>query len=481
MNPNNDTILDEIIFSLPQSENWTIRHAVEGVQIFGGIGSGKSSGSGYKIARQYLEKGFGGLVLTAKVDEVDVWKQYCNNTNRTKDLVIIEPKGKFYFNVLEYEMNRDDEGKGLTANIVQLFRTVINAGRTMSNGSRSSDPFWDDALDIFLYSVIDLCILAYGKQISIDKIYAVATSIPNSIDELFADKAYEKSEFTNVMVNIIQSKFQTGKMKPEDKILYARLEDYFLNRHIPLAEKTRSIIEYSLDSFLFPLTRDPVYSLFCDKGSNISPEKCFTDGKIILLNLPVKKFDKVGREVQIMFKYIWQTAMERRNTEIHPKPVFLWADEAQNFIHEHDMVFQSTARSARVATTYITQNLPNYLANMGGDMAKSHIEAFLGTLGTKIFHANSDVVTNKYASELFGNTLLDIDKESKTINSTDLTINYSSELRDRPFVPPEKFIQLKTGTAENDFIVEAIMHLHRRLVRDINSFKPYIRVNFKQQ
>lgn len=48
---------------------WTIRHAVEGVQVYGGIGSGKTSGSGRLLALKYLNAGFGGLVLTAKADE----------------------------------------------------------------------------------------------------------------------------------------------------------------------------------------------------------------------------------------------------------------------------------------------------------------------------------------------------------------------------------------------------------------------------
>jgi hypothetical protein len=41
--------LDRPIIELASSTNklsWTLRHAAEGVQIFGGIGSGKTSGSG---------------------------------------------------------------------------------------------------------------------------------------------------------------------------------------------------------------------------------------------------------------------------------------------------------------------------------------------------------------------------------------------------------------------------------------------------
>jgi hypothetical protein len=40
------------IVSASGNGNWTIRHAVEGVQIFGGIGSGKTSGSGRMLTRR---------------------------------------------------------------------------------------------------------------------------------------------------------------------------------------------------------------------------------------------------------------------------------------------------------------------------------------------------------------------------------------------------------------------------------------------
>src|SRR5688572_8333638 len=64
--------LDTTLIKFSDSDRWshfTIRNAVEGVQIFGGIGSSKTSGSGRLLALKYLSNRFGGLVLTAKADE----------------------------------------------------------------------------------------------------------------------------------------------------------------------------------------------------------------------------------------------------------------------------------------------------------------------------------------------------------------------------------------------------------------------------
>jgi len=55
---------------------------VQGVQIFGTTGSGKSSGSGAFLAKSYLTAGFGGLILTVKIDEKEHWQKYCQETGR---------------------------------------------------------------------------------------------------------------------------------------------------------------------------------------------------------------------------------------------------------------------------------------------------------------------------------------------------------------------------------------------------------------
>lgn len=60
-----------------QSETyWSLADAFEGLQVSGSTGSGKSSGSGQAIARAFLEANLGGLVLTAKPDEILNWKQH---------------------------------------------------------------------------------------------------------------------------------------------------------------------------------------------------------------------------------------------------------------------------------------------------------------------------------------------------------------------------------------------------------------------
>lgn len=466
------------IASATGNGKWTIRHAVEGVQIFGGIGSGKTSGSGRMLALKYLTAGFGGLVLTVKPDEKQAWQDYCRLAGREKDLLILEPNGQHCFNFLQYESSQSQEA--LTENIVDVLKTVIRAGQEKDSG-KSDDAFWETALDMLIFNVIDLCRLAYGT-LSIQQMYDIVQTIPKSNENLQVDatqgevKAFQKAfeaarllvthkidtwvaSFSPQQQSILQdnNKFEIELLEaiPEARLLKF-LDQFFFDSFINLSEKTRSIIDFTFAGFLFRLLREPVYSLFCRQDSTLIPEDSL-EGKIILINLPVKFYHKVGRDCQILFKYIWQRAMEKRVITSHARPVFLWADEAQNFLHEHDSDYQATARSSRIATVYISQNLPNYYACMGGQRAEYRVKSFLGTLGTKIFHANADIETNRYASELFGDAFFEDASSSVTV-SKDFSQTRGKSLKLERLVRPEDFVRLKTGGHLNSYKVEGYLH-----------------------
>lgn len=434
---------------------WTLGQAVEGLQIFGGIGSGKTSGSGRTIAIEYLRCQFGGLVLTVKPDERKLWEDYCKETNRLNDLIIVSPDSNHRFNFINYEMNRQGRGKGLTDNVVHVLQTVINVDKQNEDSSGNNDAFWQNALSMLMYAVIDLSQLAYGK-VTLDTLIEIAQTIPKNHESLKKPSLY-KTAF-GLAILAIRQKRDEGNLSDKDFRLYKNTENYIVNNYIGLAERTRSTIDQYFLGTLSRLHRDPVYSLFCsDDNDTFSPEDSL-NGKIILLDIPIKEFDKVGRNIQILFKYIWQRSMERRKKDNLFRPVFLWADEAQNFIHEHDITYQATARSQRICTVYLTQNLPNYYNQIGGKQAENLIASFLGTMGTKIFHANVDKKTNDYAADLIGKDFRSLKQGGHSSDGSGMTVNQNESKQLHHIVPPERFAFLRTGGEINDYTIDAIIH-----------------------
>ena len=473
--------LDTPLIELPSSaglDTWTIRHACSGVAVFGATGSGKTSASGRLLALKYLMAGWGGLALTVKPDDVDLWRSYCAMTGRLDDLVVIEPKGKHAFNIIDHAAGHGNGGVAATDAIVEMLYEVIEAGQTQDSG-KADDSFWREQLQLLITNTIDLCTLAYNS-VSLQAIYDIVQTIPYGNetiqDPTDGDKAFHRAfkaalahvnEKIDVWAVTLTEEDKAGLQDDAayeqavmdavpDARLYKFVNGYFVDEFVRLAEKTRSIIQVSVSAFMFHLLREPFYTLFCRNPSTITPEDCF-DGKIVLINLPVKLYRKVGRNIQMAAKLLFVKAWERRDVKLKPRPCFLFVDEAQTFLTENDAEFLTTARSSRIATVFLSQSLSNYYSVMGGQKADYRVKSLMGNFGTKIYHANTDELTNEAASKLIGDAFFEDQTESVTV-AQNFSQTRGRSLKLERVVRPEQFVKLLTGGPKNNLRVEGYMH-----------------------
>ena len=396
-------ILDEDTPLLQLSElrqdDWTLRDAYEGVQVFGASGSGKTSGSGKALAHAFLRGGMGGIVLCAKPDEADNWLAYAKQTGRSDDIIRFSPEGNDGFNFLEYEMYRaPDAADIMVTNAVNLLMNVLDVAARSSSLSTpaAGDAFWIKSAKMLLGYAIQLLFATYGR-IQLTEVIELIESAPTSRAQM-RDEGWQKSSF---FAATLRDFYESGggKFPPEIEDA-ARLKQFWLHNFPNMAEKTRSNIITTLASDLDPLLQGRMRRLFSGR-STLVPE--FThDGAIILLDFPVRKWGDAGILAQQIFKYAWQRATERRTVTKNTRPVFLFADECQFFLSAYDMEFQSTARSSRACTVMMTQNLPLFYSRIGGNLPEHTVNALMGNLRTKIFHTNGDRTTNEWAAKMVG-------------------------------------------------------------------------------
>lgn len=450
-------ILDKPLIEWPMGHPFTVRNACEGVLILGGLGSGKTSGSGALLAGRYLKNKFGGLVLTAKEEEVQLWKDYCKKYGREDDLIIFGVDSGYSFNFLDYESSRSDKAQGIIHNIADTLKTVIKAGA--SDGQESDKAFWDNALQQLLVNTVDLCLLA-SKKIKFEHLYKVVQSAPKNRQQLNNPKWRAQSQCFKLMHHVAIHLKDIPKSKENDALArrFHSIEDFFLGNWLNLSEKTRSIVEQMFFGFGDRFMRDPLYSLFnSTEGKQVTPEDTIR-GKIIVINLPYLIYENTGRDGQILFKYVWQRAMQRRKIKENSRPTFLWVDEAHYFLHDHDIDHQSTARSYRACTVYLTQNLPNFSLHFGGrDKGAYQFKALAGNLGTKFFHANSDVETNEYASELIGKTFQWMANENVSLGK-EMSVSEGNSQSLIHIIQASDFASQKTGGPLNNYEIETIVH-----------------------
>lgn len=469
------------LLALSGNDSWSADDAYEGTIIFGGNGSGKTSGSGKDIAKAFLRAGFGGLVLTVKIDEVSRWHSYANETGRAGDLVIVQPGQSATLNFLDYEASRPGEGGGLTYELVRILQTAMEGGRERG---KSDNPFWEDAVAQLLTNAIDLSLMATGR-VSLPAIMDVIRSAPLSLADT-ATLGYDdaRREALRAEQGVVWAQDSTcaeflrqafkntkGTDRAED---FRETHEFFVREWAPLDDRTRSNILSTLTSRLAGLLRTPFRQLFCGE-TTVTPDATF-NGKVVILNLPVKEFGEVGRFAQILFKTTWQRAVERRGT--YGRPVFLWADEAQFFVTKYDMLFQQTARSSRAAAVYLTQSVVNFRAALDSSNATSVSDSLLGNLQTKLFHANACPLTNEYAERLFGSEMQATGTMS--VGAGGVTGGYQRTML--PILPAIKFTTPRKGGDLNDKIVEAYVFQAGKLWKgsDGTHKKNWLLASFKQ-
>ena len=466
--------LDRVLYRFNGKEDFTIRQACEGVQIFGGVGTGKTSGSGAALATSYLQAGFGGLVLCAKQTEADQWREYARRTNREKDLIFFDVSGGYCFPFLQYEVDREGAGAGFTENIVRVFTAVYDAIHR-TDSSQTRDQYWVRAMQQLLRNAVDL-ILFSGESLAIPLIIDVIVDAPYSEEDRDSQRWRDRSRCWDLL-----SKGNIRDLDEWDQCDFDATVIYWMEEFPKLAPRTRSGVVSTLTTMLDGFMRRPFRMLFSevpDNPSAILKPEVTHQGKIIVMDLSVKEFGETGRAAQIIYKYLWQQAAERRDISKNDRAVFLWADEAQYFATDFDMEFQTTARSSRACTVYITQNLPNYYAQMGRG---NHyfVDSLVNNLQTKIWHANSDPLTNKNASEIIGQSWQKVSSTSYAMGpSLDRQPLHQTVMDTFQYdVDHKVFTRLKKGGPLNDCEVEAVIFQNGRVWSNGES---YLFTTFKQ-
>lgn len=389
------TDLNAPLLKLTSKDSFTLGDACNGVHVFGAIGSGKTSGAGRALAGAYLRAGMGGLVLCAKPEEVELWRSYCQQHGREQSMIVFDESRGCNFISYEFARKGADAAGSVTDTIMRILKAAdMAAGQ---GGGRDGEQFWINTMREMLRNTIAPLYGANGNVTVRDIVRFVTTAPTRPPASLEESKALDK----NFAVDVLY-RFAKSPKRPAKPDLVEAVTSYWTLQYTAMPEKTRGSITTHVTSNLNRFTTGILRESFCDK-TNIVPEMCFS-GAIILLAFPTLSYNEEGIVAQTLFKYLFQRAVESRNSlapEFQERPVFLYADEAQFFVGAYDDTFLSTCRGSKCAVVYLTQSLPTYYAMLGKERSDA-VDGFVGKFNSKIFHLNADPRTNAYASSLIG-------------------------------------------------------------------------------
>lgn len=472
--------LDQILYKLPGTNTpITWADAVEGTLVLGATGSGKSSGPGQFIAHAMLRAGFGFCVLCVKPDEKDRWVNYARQTGRTKDVVIFNKESGLQFNFLQYELKRKGQGAGDVFNVNNALMNLNEQARQfLSGGSGNNDErFWDNALRRLISSSIIMLNMAdenvsvtnmrrlvsasfTGDEVELyNQLTHLAFSLEN-IDHHQRQKAKDDLEDwskENYFLHVLLSLQADCHDHKHDDI--EMLYEYWLKEFARLSDRSRSIVVESFMGIVEPFKNKGILKDQFTEGLSpeLLPENIIENKKIVIVDYPIKEFGISGLFASILYKSIFQSAMERRNIlhEKNPKPVGFFMDEYQAICNPlTDSQFQATARSSWVATVIMTQNIQNLYHVMGHQQPQARAKSLLGNLNLKFFANNADMESNKWASDMIGQHLTTLDNISMTRK---MELSKTKQQRLMQIIHPNNFTTLKTGRKENRYRVEAVV------------------------
>ena len=476
-----------VLSDFGDGDAFRLSDALTGIFVAGATGSGKTSGAAKFFAYAYLAAGFGGLVLCAKKEERAQWEKWAAETGRTDDLVIIDASGKHQFNFLRREAERSGGGGGFTINIVNLLVTIASAlagGSGPDAAGNGSEKFWVDALRYLCTNLVDLMVLA-EVEVTLPLLRSILNSAPLSLAQVKDPKWEGESDCAATLRGADET--TARKEDPEARADFEECKTYWTKEFPALSDKTRSIIVLMLGMLVRPLVTRPLRKLF-SADTNITPEDAF-EGKIILIDLPTQEFQLAGKIANHIWKFCFQTAVLRRTPpkEGFLRPVFLYADEAQNFVTSFDAEYQSVARSAGGATIFLTQNRENFRRVLHNDDA---VDSLLNNLQLKVFFQNTGA-TNKWASEMIGERWQKISSTNVGQSQNEAMLPHEqhkhhnagvsrSEQR-RFFVEPATFTTLRRGGALNHFQVDAILFNGGQLFFNGKEYLPFKHITFNQK
>lgn len=484
--------LDTVLLHFGRRDRFTIRNACESVQILGGTGSGKTSGSGRALATAYLKAGMGGLVCCAKPDEADLWRKLARECGREKDLLFFDASGAQRFNFMDYAQATIGKS-GFDTNLVDLIARIAEAARMQSDGGGGGkdDGYFRNAANQLLAHALPFLRAAYGT-IRLRELYRLINDAPTSRQQAI-DPEFVKQSFWAETLFRVARKAEAGDK--EAARVASEYGDYWMGEFAGMGDRQRSSIVSTLTSTIYPFLAGQLHTLFSTE-TTLVPELS-RQGIIIVLDLPTRQFGSAGVIAQQIFKLLWQFAMERERIVPVTRPVFAWLDECQFFMNSYDAEHLSVCRQQKVCNVFLTQDIPTYYARIGNE---NTAESLLNKFGTRIFHATTDAKTGRYAADIIGKVTRYQSSESVTTGASSSgghsigqaegqgtsgagrnqgRTRSRSTYQDYDIPPDYLGRELRTGGPANKYCVDAIIVRNGSVFR--SSRRNRIKAEFRQR
>ena len=151
-------LLSQPLFHWSSRDVFRIGDLLRSVAIFGASGSGKTSGSGYVLAKALAKtKKVGGLILASKPEDREFWSKIFHNAGRQGDLITFNPRMPWRMNFIDFIRKNGGDTRDVTEALMVI-------GETLEQGDGGNrDPFWKEQNRRMIHNAVEIVMRAKGN------------------------------------------------------------------------------------------------------------------------------------------------------------------------------------------------------------------------------------------------------------------------------------------------------------------------------
>ena len=383
-----------------------------------------------------------GLILDPKGDFKDKISLVMRRLGRERDLLIFDPDNPQSFRWNPFDTPDD------ALEVANRFGAIFE----MQGGQGDESAFFIQQSKAFLHATLTLVRLTNGP--------AETPSIAQFIPLMGDKKAVVKA------MAIANDRFD--RFSDMEKRLADAAIAYLADVWLPMSDKTRSGVVSTLSNILTPFTYPPFDRIMSGR-STMQLSDCIDAGKVLYVNFPIARRRLMAQVVGTLLKVEYGRQVLLRQGK--PRPSFLFCDEFQVFFttdkETNDSDFFERSRGSNHANIIATQNRPALLKRSDDQHV---VDNLLGNCATKIFLRNTDIPTNQWASDLFGDRLETVVNTTRSVGSLNprqsgASTGVAGASSYAPSVRPEAFTRLAQPAAAHGIdYADAIVHSAARAV-----------------
>lgn len=377
----------------------------QNILITGTIGSGKTSSCMYPITKQLIEykcndldSKVGILVLDVKGNYYKQVLEYAKNCNREGDVIVIQLGGKIRYNPL----HKPNLKPTVLANRLKTILTLFSPN--------NSESYWLDKSETVLMECIKLCRLYNNGYVTFSELHKLV-NLPN----YYLDK-----------ICSLKKIFQSGTLTKEQVYDLSSSLEFFEKEFHCLDSRTLSILKSEINRITGPFISDyQVLNTFSPELDDLNFygfSELINSGKIVILNMNIAEYKNLSKLIAAYLKLDFQSEVMSSLSKGIPKRITAFiSDEFHEYVTVSDADFFAQSREARCINIVATQSYTSLLNTL---KEQSCVKAIVQNLINKLWFRTDDIFTIEDAQKQIGKE--DKQKTSNTIseNARETNFNY---------------------------------------------------------